>query len=477
MNAVALQYDDKSAQSILDFARKLLGKSVHSLYPTAKYNQRGNKGGLGQVVEKVHFGYENNSNSEPDFPKAGVELKCTPLKEICDGSMLSKERLVLNVIDYVEEAKKTFETSSFSKKNALLLLMFYLHMVGTDNLDFIFRIIRLWSIPKVDMKIFMDDWAVIHEKIMKGLAHEIHEGDTLYLAACTKGEKKGKNLREQPYSDIKAQQRAYSIKSAYLNQIVLDSLTHPEMISGLVMTAKQIAGIKKKQAEFGNIVRKQSDYRNDETFEQYVTRRFNKFAGKSVSQIEKSLGVRIPDSPKAMSYALCRAILGVKAQKIAEFEKAGVFLKTVRLEENGNLKESMSFSQLKYDEIINEDSWEDSAWYDIVTHRFFFVVFRKKKHGTDKDAVLEHAFFWAIPSRDLLECKRLWSDMCKKVRKNDYGNFIRQSESDVCHIRPKARNAADVAFTPQGGTARKLCYWFNREYVLNSILKYGKPSH
>ena len=223
--------------------------------------------------------------------------------------MISKERLVLNIIDYMEEAKRSFDTSSFSKKNAVLLLMFYLHAVGTDNLDFVFKIIRLWSIPEEDLKIFIDDWTVIHEKIMKGLAHEIHEGDTLYLAACIKGEKKNKNLREQPFSDVKAPQRAYSIKSAYLNQIVLDSLTHPEMIADLVMTDKQIASIRKKQAEFGCIISKRSDYQNGETFEQCVMRRFNGFVGKSVLEIEKALGVKIPDSPKAMSYALCRAIL------------------------------------------------------------------------------------------------------------------------------------------------------------------------
>lgn len=93
--------------------------------------------------------------------------------------MVAKERLVLNIINYIDELDTCFKTSSFSKKNTLLLLMFYLHLAGVDRLDFVFRIVRLWQIPEEDVKIFMDDWTVIHGKIAAGLAHELSEGDTL----------------------------------------------------------------------------------------------------------------------------------------------------------------------------------------------------------------------------------------------------------------------------------------------------------
>ena len=170
-------YDRTTPGGILNHARKLLGKSLHALYPSATPLNTG-KGGLGQCVEVYHFGYSINNVSEADFSEAGVELKCTPLKAVKDGSMVSKERLVLNIINYVDEYGKTFETSSFMHKNALLLLMFYLHVAGVENLDLVFKIIRLWSIPEEDLKIFMDDWNIIQDKIVKGLAHELSEGDT-----------------------------------------------------------------------------------------------------------------------------------------------------------------------------------------------------------------------------------------------------------------------------------------------------------
>ena len=462
-------YDKKSPDSILAHARKLLGKSIHELYPAAVPLNTG-KGDLGQCVEVYHFGYDINGNAEADFNEAGIELKCTPLKVLQEGSMVSKERLVLNIINYVEEFDKTFKTSSFTKKNALLLLMFYLHMKGVDNLDLLFKIIRLWSIPEEDIKIFMDDWNVIHDKISRGLAHELSEGDTLYLAACVKGSKGGANKKPQKIGGVLADQRAYSIKSSYLNHIIVDSLSHPEMVAGVKMTAKQKQIIEDRKARLGSVVKSVGDYRQGETFEQLVERRFKPYIGMTASAIAAKLHATISESPKAISYSVCRAILGVKENRIAEFEKAGLLLKTIRLEENGNLKESMSFQTIKYKEIVDEEKWEDSDWYEtIAARRFLFIVFRKKNGGLPCDATLERVFFWAMPHKDIGAAEALWHDTRDKVRNGDYAHFLKSSEHSVCHIRPKAKNAADMMETPQGGKAQKHCWWLNRDYILRLV--------
>ena len=52
------------------------------------------------------------------------------------------------------------------------------------------------------------------------LEDEISEGDTMYLGACTKGPTAEKSLRSQPFSDIKAKQRAYSLKQSYVSEIL-----------------------------------------------------------------------------------------------------------------------------------------------------------------------------------------------------------------------------------------------------------------
>lgn len=478
MSSTQLGYDKRDVNSILLFARRLLGKSIHDLYPSAEYAKTKNKGGLGQRVEEVHFGFSNNSESDPDFKDAGVELKCTPLKLLKDGSMVSKERLVLNIINYLEEFDKTYDTSSFIRKNATLLLMFYLYLKDIDRFDLIFKIIRLWSIPEEDVKIFMDDWAVIHAKIANGQAHLLSESDTLYLAACVKGEKGGANKRKQRGSSILADQRAYSIKSSYVNQIIVDSISNPEMVSGIKLSARKLKMLAAKKAEIGRVVREVSEYKQGETFEQLVERKFDFYIGKSISEIEHLLGTSISNSPKAISYSVCRAILGVKEKKVAEFEKAGLILKTIRLEHNGTLKESMSFQNVRYCDIVNEESWQDSDWYNTIgRHRFFFVVFRKVKDGNSKDATLERAFFWGMPSTDVANASRVWQDTKDKVIAGDYSNFMTVKDGNpVSHIRPKGKKATDLMETPQGGFAKKMCYWLNRAYILDIVknhLKYA----
>jgi DNA mismatch repair protein MutH len=117
-------YNPTDKNSIEDYAKQLLNKSLVDLVPTVSKEVRKGKGGFGQKVEKFYFGYEPNSSSEPDFPDAGVELKTAPLKKTASG-LKSKERIVLNIIDYMKEHQATFEQSSFWKKNRIKKSTFY----------------------------------------------------------------------------------------------------------------------------------------------------------------------------------------------------------------------------------------------------------------------------------------------------------------------------------------------------------------
>ncbi len=79
-----------------------------------------------------------------------------------------------------------WESSSFIKKNTHLLLVFYLHEADKDPRDYVVKIVRMWDFPAEDLEIIHQDWETIVEKVRAGLAHELSEGDTLYLGACTK---------------------------------------------------------------------------------------------------------------------------------------------------------------------------------------------------------------------------------------------------------------------------------------------------
>lgn len=432
------------------------------------------KGGLGVRVEELHFGYKPNAMAAPDFPDAGVELKCTPLKRNQDKSLVSKERLVLNIIDYIQEAEASFESSSFWRKNQLLLLLFYLHESDKDIYSFIFKLIRYWSFPEEDLKIIRDDWEKIHYKIVTGQAHTISEGDTLYLGACTKGSKGGANKRKQYGTHLLADQRAYSLKSKYLNTIIFESLLSPEMLDeDFYLSPQQQQKIKKEKEEISSIVQSIHDYNEGETFEQLVERKFSPYYGNTIYQIENKLGVSLTNKSQAISNDVIHAILGVKGSRISEFEKADIQQKSIRLEPNGNLKEAMSFSQIQYDDLAEEDDWEDSVWYETLTKRFLFVVFRKSSNKDNKETVLERVFFWTMPYHDLAKARVFWQDTRDKVRMGIFDSFMKSDAGNICHVRPKAKDASDVMQT-KFGQQKKMAYWLNRKYIFELVSNHLK---
>ena len=459
------EYDITSAQSILDYGKKLLGHSLRELHPDAKIFN--GKGGLGTSVEYYHYDYEPNSESRPDFPEAGLELKCTPLKLLADSSMGSKERLVLNIINFIEEADKSFETSSFWNKNKFLLLMFYLHESGVEPVDMLFKLIRTWTFPEEDLKIIRDDWGKIHSMILEGKADELSEGLTFYLAACMKGSKAGEDMRAQPFSDKLAQQRAYSLKSGYINKIILASYLDANLRQQLNISSKRLIALQKKYS-FENVVKSVKAYKRGETFEELIERRMKPYYGKTVSQIVKIFNVELNPSSKDFAYHVCRALLGVKSKKIQEFENAGVSLKTIALEANRDkIKESMSFPYIRFVDIVNQD-WEGSEWYNMLTSKFFFVVFRKSVDDVKHNMKLEKVFFWNMPHSDLCFAEELWNDTKQKVIDGDYDNFITTKTHPVCHVRPHGTKGQTVD-TPQGIRVQPKCFWLNHDYILDVV--------
>ena len=108
--------DYQTTDELLAKAQEAEGKTFKEL---DKYNRLGNinaKGALGQVIEESFFGYSINSEARPDFENLGIELKVTPFKRNKNNTLSAKERLVLNIINYMEEAYTTFYSSSFWKK-------------------------------------------------------------------------------------------------------------------------------------------------------------------------------------------------------------------------------------------------------------------------------------------------------------------------------------------------------------------------
>ncbi len=227
-----LVYDDKDITSIVNFARRLENSTIHDtnyIFHTCKgkaselpvdgitINQ--NKGAFGNYLEDAYFGKKNNNISQPDFPKAKLELKTSPLKSIGTFEVKVKERLVLNHFTYNALDKEVFENSHFKNKNENILLVFYKYNPKIFVGDLHIELVDLWQCLKEDEYQIRCDWETIVDKIHKGKAHEISEGDTLYLGACTKGATAASSMQAQPHSDIKAKGRAFCFKLGYINHI------------------------------------------------------------------------------------------------------------------------------------------------------------------------------------------------------------------------------------------------------------------
>jgi len=468
------KYDTSDKESIEEYARRLLNKSLNELSENNEYNRLYNeksKGRLGQTVEEEYFGYKVNSRQEADFNEVGVELKVCPLKSITKKpksdsareqlGYSAKERIVLSIIDYFKLSSETWENNSIMKKCKELLLMFYMNEKDVNKEDLIFKIISLWSPSQQDLNVIKNDWNTIVLKVKNGKAHEISEGDTMYLGACTKGSTAEKSKRDQPNSDILASQRAFSYKRSYVDYIIEELLR------------------KELNREFKSF---KSLSNQGMLFDEKVYTVFNGILNKTLDEIIKIYSINREREAKNFIRLIiddiCKVVFGDKLDNFEEFKKANIEIKTILLKPNGTPKESMSFEQINYCEIVNEQ-WETSTIRNKFENKKHLWIIFKSKVNFEKqselsldDIVLSKVMFWNMPISDLNNSMyEVWIDTTNKIKKNCYDNFIKISDGKIAHVRPKGQNAKDLTPTPQGTKERKKCFWLNAKYVKEQIEK------
>ena len=465
-----LPYDISSKESILEYALILVDKSLREALNDLNLESNiQNKGGFGQILEKYYFFKELDSLSTPDFAEAGIELKSSPIKKLKkQGELRAKERLVLNIINYEELVNQEFFSSSFYTKNACLLLVFYFYDNELDVLDYKIKLVGIWDFPEEDLKVIHHDWNLIQRKVKNGEAHKLSEGDTFYLGACTKGAS-SKSVRVQPNSNIPAKQRAFSLKTGYVNHI-LAKLSHID------------------DGSFGKIVKAPNLISDDFDIEKDILDKIRIYYGQTPQNIAHLLEVSYNSQPKQrfsqLANALIKEILGVSgAQGIEEFDKANITIKTIRLNKKNLPCESISFPAFKFEELCNESDWELSAFNQMLEKRFLFVFF---KINDDEQLVLEKALFWNMPYEDREEAKKVWNEtislikaghIVKEITANGIYKtyFPKSSENRVAHVRPHASNKKDTYALPVSDVLTgyksymKHSFWLNSKYIRDSV--------
>lgn len=411
------------------------------------------KGSFGHIYEENVFEYALNNDSEPDFLEAGIELKVTPYKYNKNGTPVAKERLVLNIIDYMNEYKNEFITSHFWFKNNKIQIIWYLWEEDKKKEDFIITNQLLLNLSNSkDLKQIEEDWNYIIKKIREGKAHELSEADTMYLGACTKGAN-AQSLRKQPFSPVMAKQRAFCFKLSYMTQLVKKCI-------GVGKGAEQIL-------------------KGDESLSDYIVSVINKYKNKTQKELMNIFSID-SNSKNLNSMLVCR-MFGAKGQldQTDEFLKANIVPRTIRIEKNNRIKESMPFPAFEFNEIVKEE-WDNSEFRNILeTTKFMFFIF--KNNG--EDYVFKGIKLWNMPEVIIEnEVKKVWNNtknilqtgsIVKDISINGIRttNFPGMKDNDICHVRPHARDAQDTFPLPvmdkMTGLTNytKHCFWINSKYL------------
>ncbi len=412
-----------------------------------------NKAFFGHIFENDVYKYGSNSISAPDFEDAGIELKVTPYKRNKDNTLSAKERLVLNIINYMEEYKNDFFNSHFWYKNNRIQIIWYLYEEGINKKDLKVTHEKLFTFPEEDLKVVIEDWNAIVKKIKDGKAHEISEADTMYLGACTKGAN-SQSLRQQPFSPIKAMQRAFCLKTSYMTQLVRKYIGNYENVEKII----------------GN---------RGISFNEFINNVINKYKGMTQKQLMKEFNIE--SSAKNLNAMLISRMFGVKGNlsETDEFLKANIVPRTIRVEENGRIKESMPFPAFKFTDIVNQE-WETSDLRETLeSTKYMFFIFKM----INGEYVFKGIKLWNIPELTLQnEVKNMWDKTIEVIKSgnivkeidndgNRTTNFPGMSENKVCHVRPHARDSKDTFELPVRDKLTnvteytKHCFWLNNKYL------------
>lgn len=483
------EYNPKDKNSIYNYAKKLKGKTFNNICDEDRYflveetkemsqdvykdtyENKSRKGGLGEIIEERYFHYKIDNKSQADFPEARVELKVTPYKKNKNGTISAKERVIISMINYMEIVNMNFYNSNAWEKLENVLLVYYLWNPAIKNrLNYKINYIYMLIPEGEDLEIIKNDFYKIQKKVNEGNAHELSEGDTLYLGAATKSSS-AKNRTKQPFSDIPAKPRAFSLKASYMTYVLRNYVLQDSKKEDKIIKNKRIS-----------------------EFETYVLNKINKYKGQKVDDLfEKFFGDRNLSSKNRYS-RLAFEILGVKTKNAEEFSKANIEVKSVRIQKNNKIKESISFPYFNVLELVEED-WENSVVYNRFNEtKFLFVIYKEKENNY----YLDGAKFWNMPMSHIdgnlkdewKRAKNIFKDGVRfdiKVSSNRiYNNLPKKSDTEILHVRPHARKSAhlingkkygngelsrDSVELPNGDWMTKQSFWLNNDYVLKQLKK------
>ena len=472
-------YDKNDENSIVSYAGKLVGKTfievIEEKVPQDReqillaYGNRARKGGLGNLLEEVYFGYKANSKQDADFEETGIELKATCYELKKDGSLRAGERLVLTMISYEEPVEHDFYNShAWKKMHKILLVYYWRNKLLNNSLLYKIGFTKLFTPPENDLVIIRADYDLIISKIEAGKAHELSEADTLYLGACTKGSTAEKSTVPQYYGEhLPAMKRAFCFKNSYMTYVLNNYVVGKtdEAAESIIKNVEEII---------------------EKPFGELLIDRLKEYQGKYDYQLAEKFSVNLEN--KGCRALLVYSMLGVKGNRAEEFIKANIEVKTVRLTEGGRNPEHFRLLDFDFKELASQE------WDLLESTQFLLAVYRETKDGIKYVG----SQLWHMNQEQIEIVHQGWENVKKKLNEgvtltvetqSNGGEVIRNdlpkiTDNPIFHIRPHQQQTyyklkdgsvhgkgtiANGNQLPDGQYMPTYAYWLNSKFI-TSIL-------
>jgi DNA mismatch repair protein MutH len=473
MNSMVSRDFYKTVDQIETVGKSALGKRLEEIGDPTKINTNAGKGKVGDFIEVNLFHIPNDSKAAVDFPVPHVELKVTGAKRDKKRILTAKERLVIDMVNFdVEPSLSSFDESEPWDKIRRMYMMVYEYLYQTPAGKFpiigekFFDLLK--ELPAGDLAQIRRDWIVIRNKLrtQEGI-DSLSEGDTIYLAACTKGKNK-EDVRHYSYGghDIVGKRRAFSLKNSYVTYLIEKVLSHPSEPS-LFSDAE----LEKR------------------SFEEILEDRFRPFVGMTDAQIQQKFGLKNDHFMKQSLSVLSSYMAGLHGKKVGsskQFEAANMDLKTIKVEKDGSIKENLSLPAESFLDAVETD-WEDSEIYQHLHMRFLLSIFQ----SDGEHYVFKGIRFWTMPDRDIERFGKPAYEKFVSVLKTGnivssvsfqsngtkiyHNNFPKTVMNHVVHVRPHAGDFGEQFPLPvpdkvTGMTGyEKQCFWLDKNYLKSAF--------
>lgn len=477
-------YDKTDPVSIENYGKKLVGKAFLDFILNSEdtttnddistYAMMVNKYGLENHLGERYFNLGENGKPKTTFVEPKIQLKVLPY-ELANGEGFQVVgNLELESIKNYLPVNFNFTSSDLWKKHRQLLLIFYLRDKGLgSNLLYTINYVKMFTPSNEDLKIIKDDYKKIVRKIALGKAHELSESDTMYLGVCEEENYSNGKVTQfyPPFSLTKRKNFCY--KNSYMTYVLNHHIINgKEIIEPIIKDINQL---------------------ENKTFEEFILEKIDNYAGKTDRELCEIFSRNYNNSIDQWT-DLTYKMLGVNSNNAQEFLKGNIVIKTIRIENNGKIKEKFSLPPFKAKELVGEN-WENSILYNYFRKtKFLFVIY--KKNGNSYKLIGSQ--LWNMPIKDLETTVRKSWEKARNILRNGLilrkekikGTFIiknnlpKRNDNPIISIRPYAKKRYYVLDNgeiigddkyqygdelPDGRWITKQSFWINEEYIMKQL--------